>query len=278
MAAPKDMQPLEVSGLNKVYPNGFKAVKDVSFHIKPGEVYGLLGVNGAGKTSIISCIMTLESITSGGISIFQHDIQKQPTLAKSLVGFVPQELISYGFFTVDEILDFHTGFYGYSPRDVSEHKEFILKELDLWVHRKKRIKMLSGGMQRRMLVARALVHRPKLVLLDEPTAGVDIQLRQKVKSLVRQLSSEGVALLLTTHYLEEAEELCDRIGVIHQGVMRKEGSPQQLIQELTYQEVSFSLNSFRELRHPQMKELKQEGKVLCFPFLTMAACPCSFKS
>ena len=240
---------LNIQNLTKIYNGNFCAVDNVSFHIKSAEVYGLLGVNGAGKTSVISCIMSLEPFTSGRISVFDYDIKKNPNEAKSCVGFVPQEVVNYGFFTMAEVLDFHLGFYGYNHKNSREYKNYILETLDLLEHKDKKVKALSGGMKRRMLIARALLHKPKLVLLDEPTAGVDIGLRQKVKDLVRQLRSEGVSILLTTHYLEEAEDLCDRIGVIHEGKIIQEGVPLDLIKELSFQEITLSFKENKKVKH-----------------------------
>lgn len=258
--------PLEIKNLTKVYPNGFTAVKDISFSIKPGEVYGLLGMNGAGKTSIISCIMTLERMTKGQISILGHDIIQSPYDAKLSVGFVPQEVISYGFFSVDEILNFFMGFYGYKSAEHKDFKDYILETLDLMPHKNKNVKSLSGGMKRRMLIARALLHRPKLVLLDEPTAGVDIQLREKVKDLIRKLSSEGVAFLLTTHYLEEAQQLCNQIGVMHEGQMIKEGTPETLIKELSSQKISMKIPSRSDISHPYLENKHNDIYTFNLPY------------
>ncbi|MCB0357844.1 MAG: ABC transporter ATP-binding protein, partial [Bdellovibrionales bacterium] len=239
--------PLQVIELVKNYKN-VEAVKNVSFQIQPGEIFGLLGPNGAGKTSIISCAVTLEQPTSGNIKIFGHDVQKEPKLAKYKMGIVPQELIHHGFFNTREILEIHSGYYGL----INNRKriDYLLQKLGLWEHREKKVRQLSGGMKRRLLVAKALVHQPKLLLLDEPTAGVDIELRESLWKFVRELQKEGVSVLLTTHYLEEAEELCDRVGILNSGKLIRVGETHQLIKELTHRRVSFNLrNSQLNLEH-----------------------------
>lgn len=210
---------LEIRELVKNYDlaDGKKvqAVQNVSFQIQPGEVFGLLGPNGAGKTSIISIITTLENATSGSALVFGEDVGKNPGFTKRQMGVVHQEIINTGFFTVEEILKFQSGYYGI--RNNKERIEYLLLKLGLIDHRSKSVKQLSGGMKRRLMIAKALVHKPRLLLLDEPTAGVDVSLRESLWSFVAELRSQGLAILLTTHYLEEAEKLCARVGVINKG-------------------------------------------------------------
>lgn len=227
--------PLKIDRLVKNYGQ-LCAVNEVDFRLQSGEVFGLLGPNGAGKTSIISIIVTLEAATSGSVEVFGYDVAKQPRQAKVRMGLVPQEIINYGFFSVEEVMVFHSGFYGMFKN--RERENYLLERLGLWEHRHKKVKQLSGGMKRRLLIAKALVHCPQLLLLDEPTAGVDIELREKLWEFVRDLKSEGVTVLLTTHYLEEAEQLCDRIGVIHHGVLQKLGETKTLIADLTHRQVT----------------------------------------
>lgn len=222
--------PLKVRHLTKVY-GANRAVNEASFEVRPGEVFGLLGPNGAGKTSIISTIVTLEKPTSGDVEIFGSSVTDQPRKAKAQVGWVPQEVINHGFFNIDEILDFHIGYYGKKMK--ASEKEALLKRLDLYQHRFKKVKQLSGGMKRRLMIAKALCHRPKLLLLDEPTAGVDIDLRKGLWDFIVELREQGVAILLTTHYLEEAEKLCDRVGFISHGNILKVGPTREIIQNLT---------------------------------------------
>ena len=230
--------PLVVRNLTKVYGN-LKAVDDVSFDVRPGEVFGLLGPNGAGKTSIISTIVTLERPTSGEVEVFGMNVSKKPSLAKSQIGWVPQEVINHGFFNVTEILDFHSGYFG--KKLTQAEKDDLLKRLDLYHHRFKKVKQLSGGMKRRLMIAKALCHHPKLLLLDEPTAGVDIDLRKNLWDFVKELKSQGVAILLTTHYLEEAEVLCDRVGFISQGKILKIGKTKDIVQNLTQKTIHLVL-------------------------------------
>jgi len=232
--------PLKIENLTKCYGE-LCAVDNVSFSVKPGEVFGLLGPNGAGKTSIISCITTIEEPTSGNVSIFGRDVAIKPKEAKIFTGNVPQEIINHGFFNIVEILIIHSGYYGLLKN--RERIDFLIQRLGLWEHRHKKVKQLSGGMKRRLLIAKALVHSPKLLLLDEPTAGVDIELRASLWEFVRELKDEGISILLTTHYLQEAEEMCDRVGILQSGVLKEIGNTQELIQKLTHREVSIHLNA-----------------------------------
>lgn len=233
------VHPLVVESLVKTYKakgqDPVCAVKGVSFSLNEGEVFGLLGPNGAGKTSIISTIVTLENPTSGNIFVNGFNNQLNPREAKQNVGFVPQEIINHGYFNVEEILDFHSGYYGLGQN--SERIEYLLKALSLYEHRHKKVKQLSGGMKRRLLIAKSLVHNPKLLLLDEPTAGVDIELRSQLWEFVKTLKAQGVTILLTTHYLEEAEVLCDRVGLLDQGELKMIGRTEELIQKFTVRKV-----------------------------------------
>ncbi len=252
--------PLKIENLVKKY-GAFTAVDSVSFEMKPGEIFGLLGPNGAGKTSIISCIVTLQEQTSGRIEVFGHDCQKETKLAKAAIGFVPQELINHGYFSVEEILHFHSGYYGRSNN--TERIHYLLDKLALFEHKDKKVKALSGGMKRRLLIAKALVHEPELLLLDEPTAGVDIELRTSLWDFVEELRKDGLSILLTTHYLEEAEELCDRVGILQRGQLKKIGPTAELIKELTQREIMIKVS--RELESIQHAHLiEQEGQHLKF--------------
>lgn len=241
--------PLVVEHLVKKY-GSFTAVNDVSFEMKAGEIYGLLGPNGAGKTSIISSLVTLQEPTSGEILIFGKNPHREPLEAKKYIGFVPQEVINHGYFDVYEILEFQSGYFGKSQN--KEKIDFLLHRLGLWEHRNKKVKALSGGMKRRMLIAKALVHDPKILLLDEPTAGVDIELRLSLWDFVLELKKQGISILLTTHYLEEAEELCDRVGILQKGQLLTEGITKQLVQKLTKRKVFLKLRTSKDLVHPQL--------------------------
>jgi len=241
--------PLKITQLVKQYDSQV-AVNNVSFEVKKGEIYGLLGPNGAGKTSIISCIVTLQDPTAGEISVFGHNPSTYPLEAKQHIGFVPQEVVTHGYFDVYEILEFQSGYY--HRRKNREKIEFLLNRLGLWEHRNKKVKALSGGMKRRLLIAKALVHDPKLLLLDEPTAGVDIELRLSLWDFVSDLRKQGMSVLLTTHYLEEAEELCDRVGILQKGVIATEGPTRQLIHMLTKRKVNLKLRTNDKIEHPNL--------------------------
>jgi ABC-2 type transport system ATP-binding protein len=226
-----------------------RAVDDVSFAVRPGEIFGLLGPNGAGKTSIISIIVTLQEATSGKVEVFGYDVAKKPRQAKAQVGCVPQEIINHGFFSVEEVLHFISGFFG--RRKNRERIDFLLKRLALWDHKHKKVRELSGGMRRRLMIAKALVHEPKLLLLDEPTAGVDIELRSSLWEFVQELRNEGVSILLTTHYLEEAEVLCDRVAIMHGGQLKKVGPTRELVNALTQRSVRLLLRrEISPVSHP----------------------------
>lgn len=223
------MKVLEVKNVVKDY-GALRAVDNVSFDIKKGEIFGLLGANGAGKTTLISTVMTLEGMNSGQIKVCGHDVQKKPSIAKSLMGFMPQDIITHGYFTVQEVVKFYSGFCGVWPDQ--NRIDYLLKRLGLWKQRNDKIRTLSGGMKRRLLIVKALVHSPRLLLLDEPTAGVDIQLRNSLWEFIKEIREE-TSILFTTHYLEEAEKLCDRVAFIHKGKIQKIGPTQSLIFNLT---------------------------------------------
>ncbi len=255
--------PLKIQNLTKYYGT-LCAVNNVSFEVLPGEIFGLLGPNGAGKTSIISTIMTICEPTSGNAFVFDHDVTKKPKIIKMLTGCVPQELVNHGFFTLEEILTIYSSYYGLSDND--KQVEYLIDKLALHAHRKKRIKELSGGLKRRLLIAKALLHKPKLVLLDEPTAGVDVELRSILWKFVKELSDQGVSILLTTHYLEEAEELCDRVGILDKGILKAVGETEQLVKKLTKREVFLSLNApIPSIKHPQLCQQDEHQLVFQIP-------------
>ncbi|MGB1466529.1 MAG: ABC transporter ATP-binding protein, partial [Alcanivorax nanhaiticus] len=203
---------ISVQGLNKVYDSGFQALKGVDLEIQSGEIFALLGPNGAGKTTLISIICGIVNPTSGTVLADGHDIIKAYREARSAIGLVPQELATDSFETVWATVSFSRGLFG-KPRN-DAHIEKVLKSLSLWDKRDNKIMMLSGGMKRRVMIAKALSHEPKILFLDEPTAGVDVELRREMWEMVRQLREQGVTIILTTHYIEEAEEMADRVGII----------------------------------------------------------------
>ena len=235
---PDDSPALHFENVFKSYAN-VKAVNGVTFSVRRGEVFGLLGPNGAGKTSLISIVVSLEKATSGEVRIFGQDVVKFPKLAKLRTGWVPQEIINHGFFAVEEILHFHSGYYG--VKAPKERVDYLLHGLGLWEHKQKKVKQLSGGMKRRLMIAKALVHKPGLLLLDEPTAGVDVELRTRLWEFVDELRREGISILLTTHYLEEAERLCDRVAIIHKGLIRAEGPTRGLVEEWSRKKIVLKL-------------------------------------
>ena len=208
---------LQITELVKRYPTGTEALKRVSLDIAPGEFFGLLGPNGAGKSTLIHCTTGLAQVTSGDIRVFGHDAIDHYQEARIAVGLAPQELNIDWFLTVEETLDYHGGYFGMPKRDRRERTKELLAEFSLTEKRNDRTRTLSGGMKRRLVLARALMHRPRLLILDEPTAGVDVELRLELWHYVQRINAEGTTILLTTHYLEEAEQLCNRIAFINHG-------------------------------------------------------------
>jgi ABC-2 type transport system ATP-binding protein len=206
---------ISVSNLSKVYDGGFQALKNVNLDIQRGEIFALLGPNGAGKTTLISIICGIVNPSHGAISADGHDIVQDYRAARSKIGLVPQELCTDGFESVLATVTFSRGLFGKPPN--AAYIEQILRQLSLWDKKNSRIMSLSGGMKRRVMIAKALSHEPEILFLDEPTAGVDVELRRDMWNMVRELRERGVTIILTTHYIEEAEEMADRIGVINKG-------------------------------------------------------------
>ena len=210
------MQPIiTISNLTKTYASGFQALKTINLEIREGEIFALLGPNGAGKTTLINIVCGIVTPTQGVVIADGHDIVRDYRAARSKIGLVPQELTTDAFETVWATVTFSRGLFGRSPNP--GHVEQVLRSLSLWDKRKDKIMTLSGGMKRRVMIAKALAHEPEILFLDEPTAGVDVELRRDMWELVRRLRASGVTIILTTHYIEEAEEMADRVGVIHKG-------------------------------------------------------------
>ncbi len=239
------MDPLIIKNLKKTYtlPNGkaLQAVDDVSLTIGAGTIHGLLGPNGAGKSTIIGMIAGIILPTSGNISVFDIDVIADPDRAKAMIGIVPQEVTVEMAFTVEEVLYYFAGMYGVPAKDRSARIDEVLTDLQLSEKKHEKAKSLSGGMKRRLMIAKAILHKPKLLILDEPTAGVDVALRQKIWELVRRMNAEGTTIIFTTHYLEEAEELCERITLINHGKIIAEGSLKDLQQSFALNTIQFSL-------------------------------------
>src|SRR4051794_9236358 len=210
------MQPvISISRLSKTYASGFQALKQIDLDIRRGEIFALLGPNGAGKTTLISIVCGIVNASQGNVTVDGHDIVRHYRAARSLIGLVPQELTTDAFETVWATVSFSRGLWG-KPA-APEHIAKVLKELSLWDKKDNKIMTLSGGMKRRVMIAKALAHEPQVIFLDEPTAGVDVNLRRDIWQLVRSLQKTGVTIILTTHYIDEAEEMADRIGVISKG-------------------------------------------------------------
>ncbi len=222
------MQALHIEDLAKRYPTGVEALRGVSLDIAPGEFYGLLGPNGAGKSTLIHCATGLAQPTAGSIEVFGHDAIDNYAEARQAVGLAPQELNLDWFLTVEETLDYHAGYFGMPKRERRERTKELLEDFSLTEKRDERTRTLSGGMKRRLILARAMMHRPRLLILDEPTAGVDVELRLELWHYVQRINQEGTTILLTTHYLEEAEQLCNRIAFINEGQIVAEGTSSAL--------------------------------------------------
>ena len=230
---------LEIAGLSKVYPGSLKALDDIDLTIRPGEIFALLGPNGAGKTTLIGAVCGLVRPSSGRISAFGYDLARDWRKARARIGLVPQELATDMFEPVERAVAHSRGLFGLAP-DPARIEE-ILRSLSLWDKRGERIMALSGGMKRRVLIAKALAHEPDLLFLDEPTAGVDVELRKGMWAIIETMRARGVTIILTTHYIEEAEEMADRIGVIRQGEIILVEDKTQLMTKLGKKELRLHL-------------------------------------
>ena len=223
---------LNIQNLCKVYPKDLRALNEVNLKVNSGDFYALLGPNGAGKSTLIGIISSIVNKTSGKVEILGIDIDKNHALAKKKMGIVGQEVNFNQFETVYQILTQQAGYYGLNKKVIKKNSEYYLKALDLWDRRNEQGRTLSGGMKRRLMVAKALVNEPELLILDEPTAGVDIELRRSLWEFLEEINNKGTTIILTTHYLEEAEKLCKNISIIDQGKIVKESSMKSLLSEL----------------------------------------------
>jgi ABC-2 type transport system ATP-binding protein len=249
---------LYIESLTKRYPTGVEALRGVSLEIKPGEFFGLLGPNGAGKSTLIHCTTGLAQPSGGTIRVFGHDAIRDYTEARQAVGLAPQELNLDWFLTVEETLDFHAGYFGMPKRERRERTKELLETFSLTEKRDERTRTLSGGMKRRVILARALMHRPRLLILDEPTAGVDIELRLELWHYVQRINQEGTTILLTTHYLEEAEQLCNRIAFINHGEIAAQGASADLTKRYgvsSLEDAYLELVGRKELSRSRVEEL-----------------------
>ena len=228
-----------INNLSKIYKNGFNALKSVNLNIKKGEIFAMLGPNGAGKTTLISIICGIVKPSSGKVTIDNFDIIDDYRETRSRIGLVPQELTLEQFETVFNNVSYSRGLYGKKPDP--QHIEKILKQLSLWDKKDQRLRQLSGGMKRRVLIAKALSHEPSILFLDEPTAGVDVELRQDMWKIVEELRATGVTIILTTHYIEEAEAIADRVGVINQGEIIVVEETKELLKKMGHKKLTVEL-------------------------------------
>ncbi|KWV60996.1 multidrug ABC transporter ATP-binding protein [Bradyrhizobium macuxiense] len=261
---------ISVSNLSKIYGSGFKALNNINLDIAKGEIFALLGPNGAGKTTLISIICGIANPTHGKISVNGHDIIKDYRAARSMIGLVPQELHTDAFESVWATVSFSRGLFG-KPKNPA-HIEKVLKDLSLWDKKDSKIVTLSGGMKRRVMIAKALSHEPQVLFLDEPTAGVDVELRKGMWEVVRALQASGVTIILTTHYIEEAEEMADRIGVINKGEIILIENKSTLMQKLGKKHLTLQLPSKLDAIPPDLAaynlELSGDGRTLIYDYDT----------
>jgi ABC-2 type transport system ATP-binding protein len=259
---------LTIKGLTKTYATGVEALKPVDLEIEKGEIFALLGPNGAGKTTMISIVCGIVTPTTGSVTVDGFDIGRDYKETRRRIGLVPQELTTDAFETVWATVSFSRGLFGYPPDPA--HIEKVLKDLSLWEKRKARIMELSGGMKRRVMIAKALSHQPEILFLDEPTAGVDVELRRDMWELVRQLRESGVTIILTTHYIEEAEEMADRVGVIRRGELILVEEKKALMRKLGRKELTLNLSEVMETIPAELAEwnlvLQADGHELLYTF------------
>jgi ABC-2 type transport system ATP-binding protein len=263
---------ITVQNLNKTYASGFRALKDINLEIRRGEILALLGPNGAGKTTLINIVCGIVNPSSGKVAVDGHDIIRDFRAARSMIGLVPQELATDTFEPVWATVNFSRGLYG-KPANPG-HIESVLRSLSLWDKKDNKIMTLSGGMKRRVLIAKALAHEPEILFLDEPTAGVDVELRQDMWQIVRELRASGVTIILTTHYIEEAEEMADRIGVINHGDLILVQEKNELMQQLGKKQLVLYLQEPLQHIPEQLAsydlELNADGAELIYTYDTQA--------
>ena len=259
---------ISVANLSKTYGSGFKALNGVNLDIVRGEIFALLGPNGAGKTTLISIICGIANLSEGRVTVNGHDINRDYRAARSLIGLVPQELHTDAFESVWATVSFSRGLFG-KPKNPA-HIEKVLKDLSLWDKKDSKIVTLSGGMKRRVMIAKALSHEPQILFLDEPTAGVDVELRKGMWEVVRALQASGVTIILTTHYIEEAEEMADRVGVIHRGELILVEDKATLMTKLGRRTLTLRLAKPLDSLRAELTDwpltLKSEGFEICYEF------------
>lgn len=249
------MKALTIKNLKKIYSGGFEALKGINLEVEEGDFFALLGPNGAGKSTTIGIITSLVNKTDGSVKVFSYDINKDLTKAKTMIGVVPQEFNFNMWEPVEEIIVNQAGYYGIDRKEAYIRAEILLKQLELWDKRHVQARSLSGGMKRRLMIARALIHKPKLLILDEPTAGVDIEIRRTMWDFIVKLNKSGTTIILTTHYLEEAEQLCKNIAIIDNGIIIENTSMKKLLQKLNKE--TFILDLKDKINNLQIKVLNQ---------------------
>ena len=261
---------ISINNLSKIYSNKFHALNNINLDIKKGEIFALLGPNGAGKTTLINIICGIVSPTSGKITVNNFDIISNYKKARSMIGIVPQELTVEAFETVFDNVSYSRGLYGKSSNP--QYIESLLKQLSLWDKKSNRLRELSGGMKRRILIAKALSHEPKILFLDEPTASVDVELRKDMWEVVKKLKSKGVTIILTTHYIEEAEEIADRVGIINKGKIILVDEKYELIKKMGQKKLIIDLQSSIKSLPILLKnlnlELNNEGNKIIYTYDT----------
>ena len=261
---------LKINKITKIYKNNFKALDELSLNINEGEIFALLGPNGAGKSTLINTVCGILNFDDGNISVNEHDIIKDYRKARSLIGIVPQELNLEAFETVWNNVNYSRGLYGKSPN--YQYIEELLKELSLWDKKDNKLRELSGGMKRRVLIAKALSHEPKVLFLDEPTASVDVELRKDMWKVIQKLKEKNVTIILTTHYIEEAEEIADRVGIINNGKIILVDEKKKLIQKLGQKILKIELSEPIEIIPNELEsfklQLNNEKNILTYTYDT----------
>lgn len=251
------MYALTIDKLQKTYPNGVEALRGVDLHVEEGDFFALLGPNGAGKTTLIGVVSSLVNKTAGKVKVFKHDLDNDVIAAKACMGYVPQELNFYQFEKVIDIVVNQAGYYGIPRKKGLMRAQKYLEQLNLWHKRNEVARTLSGGMKRRLMIARALVHEPRMLVLDEPTAGVDIELRRATWDFLRDLNANGTTIILTTHYLEEAELLCNGIAIIDKGQILEHTTMKELLKQLPYEKIVLDLQApIKQQNLPSIPEVE----------------------
>lgn len=251
------MNAIDIQGLSKIYKGGVQALSDINLQVEEGDFFALLGANGAGKTTIIGILTSLVNKTSGAVRVRGYDLDTQTNEVKKQIGVVPQEFNFDIFKKVEDIVTLQAGYYGVPSQEAKSRTEYLLKRLDLWDKRQVKSRTLSGGMKRRLMIARALVHKPRLLILDEPTAGVDVELRLGMWEFLKQLNRDGTTILLTTHYLEEVEQLCHNAAMIKEGKIVAGDSVKNLLKSVSEQ--TYKIEADKIPKHLSIKGFNLEN-------------------